>query len=135
MKVFIKIIFKFILFSSLIKFISSGYGVADKNETETETETEISPCLLTQPLKDIKDDCYDENDKKNDRKKCCYVEVKFKYNTFVSCYPVDLESDNIRDVIAYLKEEYKVDSKSIKIDCYNSFIKISLILVILIFII
>ena len=135
MKVFLKIIFKFILFSSLIKFISSGYGVADKNETETETETEISPCLLTQPLKDIKDDCYDENDKKNDRQKCCYVEVKFKYNTFVSCYPVDLESDNIRDVIAYLKEEYKVDSKSIKIDCYNSFIKISLILVILIFII
>ena len=135
MKVFIKIIFQFILFSSLIKFISSGYGVADKNETETETETEISPCLLTQPLKDIKDDCYDENDKKNDRQKCCYVEVKFKYNTFISCYPVDLESDNIRDVIAYLKEEYKVDSKSIKIDCYNSFIKISLILVILIFII
>ena len=135
MKVFIKIIFQIILFSSLIKFISSGYGVADKNETETETETEISPCLLTQPLKDIKEDCYDENDKKNDRQKCCYVEVKFKYNTFVSCYPVDLESDNIRDVIAYLKEEYKVDSKSIKIDCYNSFIKISLILVILIFII
>ena len=128
MEVFIKRMFQIILFSFLINLITSSY-----EGTYNNTDPEISKCLLTQPMKDIKDDCYDENIK--DREKCCYVEVKFKYNIYVSCFPVNIENDNIRDVITYLKETYKVDSKSIKIDCNNSYIKLSLIFVILIFII
>ena len=125
MKEFTKISFQIILFTSFINLISSGYEV--KNN-----DTEISKCLLTEPMKDIKDDCYDEN---NDREKCCYFEIKFKYNTYVSCIPVDFEQNNIKEVITYLKETYKVDSKSIKIDCNNFYIKLSLIFAILIFII
>ena len=125
MEEFTKIIFQIFLFTSLINLITSGYGVM-------QNDTEVSRCLLTEPIKDIKDDCYGES---TDREKCCYVEIKFKYNTYVSCIPVDFEQNNIRDVITYLKETYKVDSKSIKIDCNKSFIKLSLIFAILIFII
>ena len=125
MEKFTKIIFQIILFTSLINLIKSGYGVMIN-------DTEVSKCLLTEPIKDIKDDCYEES---IDREKCCYVEIKFKYNTYVSCIPVDFEQYNIRDIISYLKETYKVDSNSIKIDCNNSFIKLSLIFAILIFII
>ena len=129
MEILSKIIFQIILFSSLIILISSEY-LGNKTELFIPEE---SICKLTQPIKDIKDDCYIENI--DDSKKCCYVEVKFKYNTYVICYPVDFEKFKIRDIISILTEEYKVESKSIKIDCNNSFIQLSLVFAILIFII
>ena len=148
MKVLFKILFQVIFFSSLINLIASEY-LEDNNTTNTtNTTTTTTPtttpitttiypeelnCLLTQPIKDIKDDCYDENI--DERRKCCYVEVKFKYNTYISCIVIDIESENIRGKINNLTKIYKVDSKSIKIDCNKSFIKLSLIFVILFFII
>ena len=131
MKALFKILFQIILFSSLINLIASGYeGVYN---TTTPIYPEELNCILTQPIKDIKDDCYDENI--DERRKCCYVEVKFKYNTYVTCIVIDIESENIRGKINNLTKIYQVDSKSIKIDCNKSFIKLSLIFVILFFII
>ena len=126
MEVFIKILFQITLFFSFINLITTSYEGA-----ENTTEPIQDKCELTQPMKDIKDICYDENI--NDRERCCYVEVKFKYNTYIRCILVDIENENIRNVIADLKDEYKVDSKSIKIDCNNTFIKLSLIFGIFIF--
>jgi len=128
MEEFIKIIFQIILFSSFINLITSEPVAVEQIE---------SKCNFTQPIKDIKDICYDEiSDENLDKRfRCCYVEVKFKYNTYVMCNLVDIEDVNIRDVIKNLAIEYQVNSKSIKIDCNNTFIKLSLIFVIIFFII
>ena len=129
MEEFTKIIFQIILFSSFINLITSENVAAPPQE--------ISKCNFTQPIKDIKDICYDEISDENldKRYRCCYVEVKFKYNTYVMCNLVDIEDVNMRDVIKNLSIEYQVNSKSIKIDCNNTFIKLSLIFVIIFFII
>ena len=128
MEEFTKIIFQIILFSSFINLITSEPVAVEQIE---------SKCNFTQPIKDIKDICYDEISDENldKRYRCCYVEVKFKYNTYVMCNLVDIEDDNIRDVIKNLAIQYQVNSKSIKIDCNNTFIKLSLILAIIFFII
>ena len=128
MEQFTKIIFQIILFSSFINLITSEPVAVEQIE---------SKCNFTQPIKDIKDICYDEiSDENLDKRfRCCYVEVKFKYNTYVMCNLVDIEDVNIRDVIKNLAIEYQVNSKSIKIDCKNTFIKLSLIFAIIFFII
>ena len=104
----------------------------DTNNATQSNSLEDANCFLTQPMRNIKDDCYENI---INRKRCCYLEVKFEYNTYIGCIPIDIESVNIKEEINGLKAGLYINSKSIKIDCNNSFIKISFIFAILIFII
>ena len=60
------------------------------------------------------------------------MKVKYKYNTLHACIPVLKDKNEIKRRIEILKNIY-TGNKSIKINCFVSFIKLNLIFLLLIF--
>ena len=86
-------------------------------------------CSQTKPLKGIIDDCVKGN--KMEGETCCYLELKYSYNSYYGCIPIDKENLNIiKNKIEELKKERKADSAKIK--CKSSFIQIQMLLILLI---
>ena len=88
-------------------------------------------CLQTEPTKDIIEECTESNKLKD--KVCCYMTVKYEYNSFYTCYPVEKDKKIIERKINEIKGDYD-GCKSIRIDCKSSFIKYNLIILLLILI-
>ena len=90
-------------------------------------------CYDTEPEKDIIEDCILGNKLEDvTGETCCYMTVKYKYNTLYACFPVYKDVKEIKKRIEVLKEIY-VGNKSIKINCFTSFIKLTIISILLIF--
>ena len=87
-------------------------------------------CYQIEPTKGIIEDCTEGAILQNET--CCYMTIKYKYNTFHACIPVIKDIKIINERIKILKDIY-TGNKSIKINCYKSFVKMSLISIILIF--
>ena len=71
---------------------------------------------------DIDDECTNF-DMKNDLA-CCYMKLKYKYNTKHACYPIAKNKKEIKDKIKKMKEYY-IGIKGISIYCYENFVKIN----------
>ena len=100
--------------------------------TEDKIDIEKRLCKDTQPLKGIKEECFNGNIISSNEV-CCYMTIKYETNEHYSCIAVSKDKKTIKDTIKALKQEYE-SSKSIDIDCNSSLIKISLISILLIFI-
>ena len=120
----------FLLFLLLdnIKAAASGQEGGDNPKEYNEEDK----CSQTEPTKDIKDDCIKGN--KPENKVCCYMTIKYKYNTFYACYPVEKDKKKIEDKIKEIKKDY-TDCKSISIDCKSSITKYNLIFLLLLILI
>ena len=86
-------------------------------------------CWDTEPTKGIIDDCILGTKLENET--CCYMTIKYKYNNFYACIPVKKDKKVINERIKVLKDIY-VGNKSIKINCFSSFVKINLVFLLLI---
>ena len=103
--------------TSLEENINNNYDDSDK-------------CWDIEPTKGIINDCILGVQLKNDT--CCYMTVEYKYNTLYACIPVLKDKNEIERRIEILKGIY-TGNKSIKINCFVSFIKLNLIFLLLIF--
>ena len=103
--------------TSLEENINNNYDDSDK-------------CWDIEPTKGIINDCILGVQLKNDT--CCYMTVEYKYNTLYACIPVLKDKNEIERRIEILKNIY-TENKSIKINCFVSFIKLNLIFLLLIF--
>ena len=101
-------------------------GYENNQETTNNNYSEIR-CLQTEPTKDIVEDCYDE--KLSSGRICCYMEIKFKYNSYYGCIPLDPKE--VKKEIKNKKNEY--DVKSLKINCNSFFISFKLLFLLLIY--
>ena len=55
---------------------------------------------------------------------CCYMKLKYKYNTKHACYPIAKNKKEIKEKIKKMKEYY-IGIKGISIYCYENFVKIN----------
>ena len=101
-------------------------GYENNQETTNNNYSEIR-CLQTEPTKDIVEDCYDE--KLSQGRICCYMEIKYKYNSYYGCIPLDPKE--VKEEIKKKKKEY--DAKSLKINCNSFFISFKLLFLLLIY--
>ena len=103
---------------------SLSEGNNDINESER--------CWDTEPTKDIIDDCIKGNNLPNDKEKetCCYMTIKYKYSNLYGCIPILKDAKIIKERIKELKVIYS-ESKSIKINCNKTFIKLNLMSILL----
>ena len=119
---------------------TESYNEVDLEQEETlsfpKKEGNISPndlieerCSQTEPLKGIIEDCIKGNDMQGSTKTCCYLELKYRYNSYYGCIPINKGNlEDIKDKIKELKKELNVDSAKIK--CKSSFIQLQLLLII-----
>ena len=95
-------------------------------ETETPEEKSKRLCGETQPLKGIKEECYQEEIKNSNNEVCCYMTIKYETSEHFECIPVNKNLAEIKNKIKEIKQNYE-GSKSINIDCNSSLIRITLI--------
>ena len=96
----------------------------DKLETKEEKSKRL--CGETQPLKGIKEECYQEEIKNSNNEVCCYMTIKYETSEHFECIPVNKNLAEIKNKIKEIKQNYE-GSKSINIDCNSSLIRITLI--------
>ena len=89
-------------------------------------EYERKLCNETQPLKGIKEECYNGNELSNSNEVCCYMTIKYDTNDHYACIAVTKDKSSIKSKIDEIKKAYE-GSKSISIDCNSSLIRITLI--------
>ena len=115
--------------SSIIETGSSSditYVEIINEETETPEEKSKRLCGETQPLKGIKEECYQEEIKNSNNEVCCYMTIKYETSEHFECIPVNKNLAEIKNKIKEIKQNYE-GSKSINIDCNSSLIRITLI--------
>ena len=112
---------------------SSYVEITDINDTtsstdiiETLEEKSKRLCGETQPLKGIKEECYQEEIKNSNNEVCCYMTIKYETSEHFECIPVNKNLAEIKNKIKEIKQNYE-GSKSINIDCNSSLIRITLI--------
>ena len=103
---------------------SESSGSESSQESEN-IKLQKERCSETQPLKGIKEDCFQGNSILSGET-CCYMTVKYKTNEHYECIAVNKDLKSIKNQIQEIKKNYE-GSKSIDIDCNSSLIKISLI--------
>lgn len=86
--------------------------------------TDQDRCIQTEPTKDIIEECTLGNIL-NDGFTCCYLEIKFKYNYYYACIPVQKNLKKIKKKINEIKGDY-YGYKSININCNTAYIKSTL---------
>ena len=96
------------------------------DEPESPEEKARRLCKETQPLKGIKEECYNGNEIENSNEVCCYMTIKYEANDHFACIAVTKDKSSIKNKIDEIKKEYE-GSKSISIDCNSSLIRITLI--------
>ena len=128
MKTYIKYIFQFIILVLLFHTLKASANPDDKsgefgNSSDNGGSREYDDydkCLQTEPTKDIIEECTEGNKLKD--KVCCYMTVKYEYNNFYTCYPIEKDKKKIEEAINEIKGEYG-ECKTIKINCKSSFTK------------
>ena len=95
-------------------------------ETENPEEKSKRLCGETQPLKGIKEECFQEEIKNSNNEVCCYMTIKYETSEHFECIPVNKNLAEIKNKINEIKQNYE-GSKSINIDCNSSLIRITLI--------
>ena len=123
-------IYKIYIQSIIVIFIILLVNLIKCDNESIETKEE-NICKGTKPSKDIIKDCIDGN--KISSKTCCYMEVKYQYNNYYACIPMDKENADFEKEIKRLKEEY--NAKSISIKCKSSFIQFKFIFLLLFYLI
>ena len=99
------------------------------NDNSPNEDLNEKRCLETEPSKGIIDDCVEGN--KMEGKICCYLELKYSYNSYYGCLPLNKDDlKSIKNKVKELKEELKADSAKIK--CKSSFIQLQMLLILLI---
>ena len=87
-------------------------------------------CSETEPSKGIIEDCSKGNNMTSPENMCCYMEIKYDYNKYYECIPLNLTNINWKETIIKKKKEY--GANSIKIKCKSSFIRFKLLFLLLI---
>ena len=113
-------------------YIKSSIITPKHIDIEKEKKEEEELCESTQPLKGIKEECFNGNTLIYGET-CCYMTIKYETNDFYKCIAVEKDLTSIKQKIEDYKKIYE-GSKSIYIDCKSSFIRISLISLFLFFI-
>ena len=93
-----------------------GYKLTNINQIQCGTELE--KCASIDPG-DIDDEC--TNFPVGDLS-CCYIKLKYKYNTKYGCYPIKKDKKTIKEKIKEMKQYY-IGIKKISIYCNESFVK------------
>ena len=100
------------------------------NDNSPNEDLNEKKCLETEPSKGIIDDCVKGNEKVGENT-CCYLELKYSYNSYYGCLPLNKDDlKSIKNRVKELKEELKADSAKIK--CKSSFIQLQMLLILLI---
>lgn len=86
------------------------------NIDQIQCGTNYEQCTSINP-EDIKKKCYDIS---LNNGQCCYMKLKFKYNSKFACYPIEKNKKVIKNKIKELKEMY-VGIKKISIKCDNAY--------------
>ena len=111
---------------------SIDYNETDRLKEEFSIDyNETDRCWQTEPTKDIIEDC--TMGSKLEIETCCYMTVKYKYNSMYGCIPIMKDEKIIKERIKLLKKIY-IGNKSIQIDCFAYFVKSSLLSLLLFFI-
>ena len=130
MKIYVNYMFHIFLLLLLLDILKAS--AAPDGGDDPKEYNEEDKCYQTEPTKDIRDDCIKGN--KPENKVCCYMTIKYKYNTFYACYPVEKDKKKIEEEIKEIKKDY-TDCKSISIDCKSSITKYNLIFLLLLILI
>ena len=93
--------------------------------TESDDERAIRLCGETQPLKGIKEECY-QGENNSSEETCCYMTVKYETSQHIECISVKKDLGSIKSKIDEIKKTHE-GSKSISIDCNSFLIRITLI--------
>ena len=101
-------------------------NIMNNEESENPEEKSKRLCGETQPLKGIKEECYQEEIKNSNNEVCCYMTIKYETSEYFECIPVNKNLAEIKNKIKEIKQNYE-GSKSINIDCNSSLIRITLI--------
>ena len=101
------------------------------NINQIQCGTKLEQCASIEPG-DIDDEC--TNFDLDNGYSCCYIKLKYKYNTKYGCYPIEKKKSEIKTKIKEMKEYY-IGVKKISIYCDESFIKINFYTLILGFLI
>ena len=101
-------------------------NIINNEESENPEEKSKRLCGETQPLKGIKEECYQEEIKNSNNEVCCYMTIKYETSEHFECIPVNKNLAEIKNKIKEIKQNYE-GSKSINIDCNSSLIRITLI--------
>ena len=101
-------------------------NIMNNEESENPEEKSKRLCGETQPLKGIKEECYQEEIKNSNNEVCCYMTIKYETSEHFECIPVNKNLAEIKNKIKEIKQNYE-GSKSINIDCNSSLIRITLI--------
>ena len=95
-------------------------------ESETKEEKAKRLCGETQPLKGIKEECFQEEINKSNNEVCCYMTIKYETSEHFECIPINKNLGEIKNKINEYKKNYE-GSKSISIDCNSPLLRITLI--------
>ena len=101
-------------------------NISSTDIIETLEEKSKRLCGETQPLKGIKEECYQEEITNSNNEVCCYMTIKYETSEHFECIPVNKNLAEIKNKIKEIKQNYE-GSKSINIDCNSSLIRITLI--------
>ena len=108
--------------------IDSSISTTDIKFDNTETPEVKSKrlCGETQPLKGIKEECYQEKIISSNNEVCCYLTIKYETSEHFECIAINKNLAEIKNKINEYKKNYE-GSKSISIDCNSPLIRITLI--------
>ena len=113
------------------QFINLAKKYKLSNINQIQCGTKLEQCASIEPG-DIDDEC--TNFSLDNGYSCCYIKLKYKYNTKYGCYPIEKKKSTIKNKIKAMKEYY-IGVKKISIYCDESFIKINFYTLILGFLI
>lgn len=104
-------------YQGLEELFSSNYQKYNIiNIDQIQCGKDYEECTSISP-EDIKDKCYNVSLSSG---QCCYMKLKYQYNTKYGCYPIERNKKTIKDKIKELKKYY-VGVKKISIKCDDGF--------------
>ena len=103
-----------------IEQLFTEYVIVNKlsNINQIQCGSQLEKCASIDPG-DIDDEC--TNFVMSDLS-CCYIKLKYKYNTKYGCYPIKKDKKAIKEKIKEMKQYY-IGIKKISIYCNESFVK------------
>ena len=110
--------------------LAKKYKLSNINQIQCGTQFE--KCASIEPG-DIDDECF-KDEYEDSGYSCCYIKLKYKYNTKYGCYPIEKKKGTIKNKIKEMKEYY-IGVKEISIYCDESFVKFNFYTLILGFLI
>ena len=105
-----------------IEQLFNEYVIVNKlsNINQIQCGSELEKCASIDPG-DIDDECT-KFDMSGLDLSCCYIKLKYKYNTKYGCYPIKKDKKAIKEKIKEMKQYY-IGIKKISIYCNESFVK------------